>query len=199
MSLFLKETMKGDNETLLTDRSHKPRKPKSWEVSSRFLSPSSTLSRDMGMPSPNQALSPVKPSTPPDNRKHRSLDQDGGFIRGLWPSSTTTSQSSSNKNFSTLADHLGNERLRDYLDRKTNEKAKYTHVFSLGRQRSCSEFSRFDNGKEKEKGKGGAKENHKPLLGGSMRYTGKLKFPGKSSSSSSSTNSLSNNSGIARA
>lgn len=190
--------MKGVNETVLTDQSLKPRRPKSREVSSRFLSPSSTPSRDMGIPSPNQVLSPLrsaKPSTPPDARKHRSLDQDsaGGFIRGLWPSSTTTSQSS-NKNIDTLAEHLGNERLRDYLDRKTNEKSSYSSIFSLSRQRSCSEISRFENEKEK----GSAKENHRPLLGGSMRYTGKLKFPGKSSSSSSSSNSLSNNSGISR-
>ncbi|XP_031249283.1 QWRF motif-containing protein 3-like [Pistacia vera] len=190
--------MKDVNETLLTDQSLKPRRPKSREVSSRFLSPSSTPSRDMGIPSSNQVLSPllsVKPSTPPDARKHRSLDQDsaGGFIRGLWPSSTTTSQSS-NKNIGTLAEHLGNERLRDYLDRKTDEKSSYSSVFSLSRQRSCSEFSRLENEKEKEKGS--AKENHRPFLGGSMRYTGKLKFPGKSSSSSSSSNSLSNNSGI---
>ncbi|KAJ4729887.1 QWRF motif-containing protein 3-like [Melia azedarach] len=156
--------MKGVNETVLTDQSLKTRRPKSREVSSRFLSPNSTSSRDTGIPSPNQPQSPLragKPSTPPDIRMHRSLEESSAsFIRGLWPSSTT---SSSNKNLGTLAEHLGNERLRDYLDRK-NESTK---------------------------------ENHRPILGGSMRYTGKLRFPGKSSSSSSSSsNSLPHNSGI---
>lgn len=184
--------MKGVNETVLTDQSLKTRRPKSREVSSRFLSPNSTSSRDTGIPSPNQPQSPLragKPSTPPDNRKHRSLEESSAsFIRGLWPSSTT---SSSNKNLGTLAEHLGNERLRDYLDRKNGEKLSSNSVFSLSRQRSCSEISRFENEKES------TKENHRPILGGSMRYTGKLRFPGKSSSSSSSSsNSLPHNSGI---
>lgn len=182
--------MKGVDNALLTDKS---RRPKSREVSSRFLSPKSAPSSDMGIPSPNQAFSPrrsVKSSMPPDDRKHRSLDQ------GLWPSSTTTISQSSDKKIGTLAEHFGNERLRDFLDRKADEKSSCSSVFLLGRQRSCSEFSRFQNEKEKEKGS--AKENHRPILGGSMRYTGKFKFPGKSSSSSSSSNSSSDNSGIAR-
>lgn len=193
--------MKGVNDSTFTDQSLKTRRPKSREVSSRFLSPKATPSSDTPIQSPKQARSPhphragTKPSTtPPDTRKHRSLDQDSsssissGFIRGLWPSSTTSSSSPSNKNLGTsLAEHLGNERLKDYLDHK--KLSGNNNIFSLGRQRSCSEFNRFENEKEKQS----AKENHRPILGGSMRYTGKFKFSGKSSSSSSSSLSGSGN------
>lgn len=191
--------MKGDNEPLLSDQSFKSRRPKSREVSSRFLSPT-TPTHDNGIPSASQAspLLRLKPTT--DARKHRSLE-DPGFIRGLWPSSITSSspsQSLDKKNLDTLADHLGNERLKDLLDRKKNEKSvTNNNVFSLSRQRGATMFSRFENENEKEKEKESAKENHRPLLGGSMRYTGKLRFPGKSSSSSSSSsNSWSHNSGF---
>ncbi|KAF2286726.1 hypothetical protein GH714_024712 [Hevea brasiliensis] len=191
-----------DNDPLLSDQPLKPRKPKSRGVSSRFLSPITT-SQDNAIPSPtpSQASSPLRKKSS-DTRKQRSLE-DPGFIRGLWPSSITSSSpshsTSRNRNVGTLADHLGNERLRDFLERKKDEKSvKNSNVFSLSRQRSCSEYSRFDNekDKEKEKEKESMKENHRPLLGGSMRYTGKLHFPGKSSSSSSSSssNTLSNNS-----
>ncbi|KAL0291695.1 UNVERIFIED_CONTAM: hypothetical protein Scaly_2624300 [Sesamum calycinum] len=43
----------------------------------------------------------------------------------------------------------------------------------LHRQRSCTEFSRFENEK---KINNAAKENQKPVFGGSMRYTGKFKL-----------------------
>ncbi|KAL5864976.1 hypothetical protein ACOSQ3_002490 [Xanthoceras sorbifolium] len=177
-----------------SDQSIKPRRQKSREVSSRFLSPSST-SRDMGSPSPSQAMSPMrtKPSTPPDARKHRSLEEDSsGFVRRLWPSSSTTSNSSSssnqssNKNLETLAEFLGNERLKDYLEQKNEEKSSKSSVFSLSRQRSGREVGKSENViKEKDS----AKENHRPILGGSTRYTGK-------SSSSSSSVSLSHDSGF---
>ncbi|KAI9177837.1 hypothetical protein LWI28_019835 [Acer negundo] len=171
------------------DQSIKPRRQKSREVSSRFLSPSSTPTRDnMGIQSPNQTISPIrpKPSTPPDARKHiRSLEDSSGFVRRLWPSSSDSSSSSNNKNLETLAEFLGNERLTDYLERKNEEKSSKNSsnsVFSLSRQRSCREVS------EKQS----AKENHRPVLGGSTRYTGKLRFlPGKSSSNSLSHDSSS--------
>ncbi|KAK3184227.1 hypothetical protein Dsin_031513 [Dipteronia sinensis] len=171
------------------DQSIKPRRQKSREVSSRFLSPSSTPTRDnMGIQSPNQTMSPIrpKPSTPPDARKHiRSLEDSSGFVRRLWPSSSSDSSSSSNnKNLETLAEFLGNERLTNYLERKNEEKSSKSSsssVFSLSRQRSCREVS------EKQS----AKENHRPVLGGSTRFTRKLRFPGKSSS-----NSLSHDSGV---
>lgn len=47
-------------------------------------------------------------------------------------------------------------------------------------------FSRFENDKKESS----TKENHKPFFGGSMRYTGKFKFPGISSVSSSSESTL---------
>ncbi|WJZ99450.1 hypothetical protein VitviT2T_017895 [Vitis vinifera] len=171
----------------------KPRKQKSREVSSRFLSPSSTSSLvDAATPSLNQALSPVRRKTvsSANTRKHRSLE-DSGLARGLWPSlspsatssSSSSLPSSSNSKLDTLADHLGNERLQDLLERKDTERSLKNGASLFYRQRSCSEFNRFEDEKES------LKENHRPSIGGSMRYTGKFRFPGKSSSSSSSSSS----------
>jgi hypothetical protein len=80
------------------------------------------------------------------------------------------------KNFGTLGDHLRNERLKDQKKDKKSLSGSDNGGF-LNRQRSSSEFSRFDNHNES------AKENNKPrLIGGSMRFTEKLMLPGKSSS-----------------
>uniref|UniRef100_A0A803QK73 Uncharacterized protein n=1 Tax=Cannabis sativa TaxID=3483 RepID=A0A803QK73_CANSA len=132
------------NESLLFSDSVKPRKPKSREVSSRFLS-----SIETGIQSPTQGLSPVrrKPgtSTFPELKKNRAHHhhqlEDPGYLRGLWPS------------------------LNDLLERKSSD------IFE--RQRSSRETNRFENDKQS------SKENHRPILGGSMRY-----YTGSSSSSS---------------
>ncbi|XWS68585.1 hypothetical protein CRYUN_Cryun04dG0103100 [Craigia yunnanensis] len=181
--------MKNDNEPPTTEQSLKPRRSKSREVSSRFLSPTSTPAHDSGLLSPNKPLSPLRrKSTSTDTRKHRSLDDPSGLLRGLWPSSTTTTSSSSNPKLDTLADHLGNERLKDFIERKSHEKRTNEGSFSLNKQRNHTEFSRFTENIEKES----VKENHRPSLGGSMRYTTKLGFPKKSSSSSTSSSSSPN-------
>uniref|UniRef100_A0A6N2LZA1 QWRF motif-containing protein 3 n=1 Tax=Salix viminalis TaxID=40686 RepID=A0A6N2LZA1_SALVM len=177
-----------ENEPFLlsSDQSLKPRRSKFREVSSRFLSPTSP-SHNNGTPSPNQgSSSPLRPKPSSDGRKHRSHD-DPGSIRGLWPSSSPSQSSNSQNNQGTLADHLGNARLKDLLDHKKDEKpTKSSSVFSLDRQRSTGAvFGRSGNDKKKES----TKENHRPILGGSMRYTGKFHLPGKSSSSSSSSSS----------
>lgn len=176
------------NEPAVSDQSPKPRKARSREVSSRYLSPNSTSSHESGIPSPNsQSLSPIghKPATATTTsvssnarkQQHKSLD-DPALMRGLWPSSaTTTSSSSTSKNSGTLGDHLGNERLKDRKKDKKSLSGNDNGGF-LNRQRSSSEFGRFENHKES------AKENNRPRIGGSMRYTEKLTLPGKSSSSS---------------
>lgn len=156
---------------VVLDQSMKPRsrKPKYREVSSRFMSPSSspTNSIDIGNPPPIQALSPVRRK--PDSRKNRpgQLD-DPASLRGLWPSSSLSSSASK---FDTLADHLGNDRLNDLLERKSS--------VSLDIQRSSRESI---NRNENDKDFTGTKENHRPIVGGSMRYTGTSRFSGKSSS-----------------
>ncbi|TYI51200.1 hypothetical protein E1A91_D12G158600v1 [Gossypium mustelinum] len=170
----------------------KLRGSKSREVASRFLSPTSTPTHDSPLHSPNKPLSPLRrKSTSTDPRKHRSLeDPPSGLLGGLWPSSTTTTTTSSSSNpkkLDTLADFLGNERLKDFIERKSYEKRTNSVPFSLTKQTSHSEFSRFvENDKQIS-----AKENHRPSVGGSMRYTSKLGFSRKSSSSSSSTSSSS--------
>ncbi|KAF7805893.1 QWRF motif-containing protein 3-like [Senna tora] len=172
-------------------QSPKHRRGRTREVSSRFLSPTSTASFEAEAASPRDVFSPVrrKPgSNSTDTRKHRS-QEDPGFVRGqLWPSSSPTPK---NTHAATLADHLGNDRLKEYIDRKNNEKsAKPNSVFSLTKQRSCSTvFSRFE--KDQTDQNNISKENDKPLVvGGSMRYTGKIGFPVKSSPSSTKSNSI---------
>jgi hypothetical protein len=176
-----------DNEPAVSDQSPKPRRARSREVSSRYLSPNSTSSHESGIPSPNsQSLSPIghKPvtatfsaSSNARKQQHKMLD-DPALMRGLWPSSaTTSSSSSSSKNSGTLGDHLGNERLKDRNKDKKSLSGSDNGGF-LNRQKSSSEFGRFDNHKES------AKENNRPRIGGSMRFTEKLTHPGKSSSSS---------------
>ncbi|GLT76373.1 hypothetical protein SLA2020_480380 [Shorea laevis] len=172
---------------MVSDQSLRPRKPKSREVSSRFLSPR-TIAPDAGTLSPNKVYSPSRrKSTSIDTRKHRSLEDTGLSVRGVWPSSSSSTKQE------TLADHLGNERLNDLLERRTRDKSENHGVSSLSRQRSCSDrFNKFDSEKEI------AKENHRPsLIGGSMRYTGMLGFSRKSSpSSTSSSSSSSSNSNV---
>ncbi|OVA13888.1 Protein of unknown function DUF566 [Macleaya cordata] len=184
------------DKTVVSEQSpNKPRRSKSREVTSRFLSPTS----EPGISSPNQTLSPVRQRKTTglftdSARKHRSVDEIG-LIKGLWPSSSSSSSSSStsqssSKKFDTLADHLGNERLKDLMERKNEEKASNNASHSnqfLSRQRSSSEFSRF------EKEKDSSKENHRPIIGGSMRHTGKFRFSGMTVSSSNKSSSSSSN------
>ncbi|KAM7276759.1 hypothetical protein ACFE04_018625 [Oxalis oulophora] len=173
--------MKTENERLL---SLKPRKIKTREVSSRFLSPTSSSSSINigGIQSPSQATTPLhvkSTSSSSDSRKLKSLEDSSGLIRGLWPSSSP-------KNLGTLADHLGSERLNEFIERKKDDRKSSgpdrSSVFSLSRQRSHTGSARFENADS-------VKENHRPVIGGSMRYTGKSRFVDKSSSSSQSFNS----------
>ncbi|KAH6825135.1 hypothetical protein C2S53_008681 [Perilla frutescens var. hirtella] len=161
--------------------SHHPKKPKSREVSPRFLSPASSTtssSTDYGShESPTSILSPIKqqkPRSSTDSRKPKTL-KNSGFLRGLWPSSSVPSLP---KKPDTLADFIGNEQREELAERKVKKKSDQNPSI-LNRQRSCTEFSRFDN----DRNNIASKENFNPIFGGSMRYTGKFKFPGKSKSS----------------
>ncbi|XP_075499578.1 LOW QUALITY PROTEIN: QWRF motif-containing protein 3-like [Primulina tabacum] len=165
--------------TTISDHLLKPKNPKSREVSSKFLSPNSftttsSSSAEYGIQSANIILSPIKekPRSSIDSKRHKSLE-NSGFLRGLWPSSSTLSPSVPLKP-DTLADHLGNERLKDISETKQNQNLEF-----LSRQRSCTGLSRFESGK-----KGAAKENHRPIFGRSVGITGKFKFHGKSLKSS---------------
>ncbi|XP_010278394.1 PREDICTED: QWRF motif-containing protein 3-like [Nelumbo nucifera] len=172
------------NQNTASDHSPKPRRLKSREVSSRFLSPPSTASTEPGIPSPNQVtLSPLRLTTgsAADVRKHRNVDETA-LIRGLW-SSSNTSQSLGKKS-STLADHLGNERLKNLIEgRNSDGSSANNNSLHLAKQRSCSEISRFENENMN------SKENHHPITGGPMRCTGRSRCTGKTCSNASSSNS----------
>ncbi|XP_047338233.1 QWRF motif-containing protein 3 [Impatiens glandulifera] len=166
-----------------SDHSIKQRRLKSREVSSRFLSPPSS---DTGTSSPTRrVLSPLrqKQSSSPSSsdqkftsRRHTSFGNGSGINHGLWPSS------SSSQNQSSLADHLGNERLIDFIDRKPNVRENSDH--SLNRQNSCMELSRFEK-------KLNRIERNKPDfgIGGSTRYVKERTFSARYSNTSS-TNRL---------
>ncbi|XP_041003995.1 QWRF motif-containing protein 3 [Juglans microcarpa x Juglans regia] len=176
--------LSGDDQSFKLRRASR----RSREVTSRFLSPSSLTSNETGIPSPNnQSFSPTRrkhitssPTSSTNSRRQRSLDDSAGLIHQLWPSSATSSSTKSTKNLGTLADHLGNERLKD---RKNDKKTANDNDPFLD--------SRFENEKEIS-----TKENQRPSLGRSMRYTGKLAFPGKSSSSSLLNSSAKTSSGF---
>ncbi|KAI4385000.1 hypothetical protein MLD38_003077 [Melastoma candidum] len=164
----------------------KPRRTRSRELASPSATP---VHEGGGMPrSPTQRNPGGKTSR--DDRRQRS-SEDSSFARGgLWPSAMGISapSPSNSKKVGTLADHLGNERLRDFLDRKGDRSGDSPALAAIGRQRSTSEICRFENDDQDKDAKKSAKENHRPILGGSMRYTGKLLFPGRKSSSSSNGN-----------
>nr|XP_043625509.1 QWRF motif-containing protein 3-like [Erigeron canadensis] len=148
--------------------SDKPLLEKSRSVKSRHLSPVSSVEQ--------------RPSLPPSPNRHAkqktSVKHKGSLLNGVWPSSTPNSLKSDKENPQaiTLADCLGNDRKRDSV-----------RSSFLSKQKSCSEFNRFENIPKKENS---LKENHKPIFGGSMRYTGKFRFSaGRSSVSSSSSSS----------
>ncbi|XP_055824512.1 QWRF motif-containing protein 3 [Solanum dulcamara] len=156
----------------------KPKKTKSREVRSRYLSPTSNSSiLDDENQSP-QCIVP-KPRSSTDYKKHKSLEKSG-LMGKLWPSSS----SSSSTMMDTLANHLGNDRLKDLEERKNRENSN-SHPLFLSKQKSCTGFSRFENENEM------TKEKRRSFFGRSMGYTGKIKFPGRFSTNSSKSSNLS--------
>nr|XP_016440937.1 PREDICTED: QWRF motif-containing protein 3-like [Nicotiana tabacum] len=143
-----------DCENMGFDHSLTPKKPKSRKISSRYLSTTSNRSiLDTENQSPQNIV--PKPRSSTDCNKLKSLE-NSGLMGKLWPSSSST--------VDTFANHLGNERQKDIEEHK--------NPMSLSKQKSCTEFSRFENEKEKRRS----------FFGG--RYTRKLKFPGRFSTSS---------------
>ncbi|XP_024995326.1 QWRF motif-containing protein 3-like [Cynara cardunculus var. scolymus] len=153
--------------------SDQTRRQKSREVSSRYLSPI------VAPPSP-----PLAPNSKPSSstkQKHKHT----GFIRGLWPSSSTHSSKSQKENpptttgAATLADHLGSERRKDGVKRSGNSPL-------LSKQKSCTEFRRSEHNSNT---KSILKEYHyhTPIHGGKLMFSGRSSI--SSSTSSSSTRS----------
>ncbi|KAG5551879.1 hypothetical protein RHGRI_010103 [Rhododendron griersonianum] len=171
--------MNSDSETGYPHGSPKPRRPKSRDISSRYLSHSSLSSpeRKFDLPSPRQTLSPRQkpPRSSHDTRRQRSFggssDDDGGLIRGLWPAPTPIKISSSSKKLDTFGDYLGKERLKDLKIDNKNSKVKQNIENPL------FEYE-MTGGKI-------AKENQKSFFGGSMR----LGFPRRSSKTPASKSS----------
>ncbi|KAK1284759.1 hypothetical protein QJS10_CPB21g00734 [Acorus calamus] len=158
-----------EDEIGRSEFSHWLRNPKQRSSSSRYLPPPSSAV-DGGIPSPIRRRSPA----PHFDRTSISAS------RGLWPSSSNGGGGSSE----TLADHLCNDRLIDLAERKTpiggsksSNSTRSNSTRSVCRQRSSSDFGRFEDR---------SKENRP--IGGSMRYLGKLRFP-KSRASSFSVDS----------
>ncbi|XP_015081840.2 LOW QUALITY PROTEIN: QWRF motif-containing protein 3 [Solanum pennellii] len=172
--------MKENYENVGFGDSLKPKKSKSREVSSRYLSPTSNSSIiDDKNQSPESIVSKTRSST--DYNKHKSLEKSG-LLGKLWPSSSSPSSI-----MDTFGNHLGNERLKDVEERKDLENSNSnSHPLFLSKQKSCTGFSRFENEKERTK----EKEKRRSFFGGS----GKIKFPGKFSNNSSKSSNLSDGS-----
>ncbi|XP_051135507.1 QWRF motif-containing protein 3 [Andrographis paniculata] len=170
-----------------SDGSLKFRKPKVRQVSSRFLMSSSSSVENGNQASPNisETLNMQKSnsSSTSNTRKHNTLEKSG-FFRGLWPSSSPPNH----KPDHTLADCIGYDRARDDIEQRKSKSKREQHPLSLNRQRSCTEFSRFDENEKQSSLINKSKENHnhKPIFGGSMRYTARLKLSTAKSSDSSS-------------
>ncbi|KAK9082174.1 hypothetical protein Syun_031623 [Stephania yunnanensis] len=167
---------------VVADQSFKSRRAKSREVSSRFLSPTASSSSSLdqtgsSLSSPNRAPKSsvgVMNASSSSRKQHQSAE-DMSLIRGLWPSSSSSSSSSSKK-LGTLAEHLGNDRLKDFIEQKNGigidgDRGIGSGLISRRRSSSSKYLSRF--GKEKDQSV--SKENHRPV-GGSARYTGKTSF-----------------------
>ncbi|KAG9452748.1 hypothetical protein H6P81_005652 [Aristolochia fimbriata] len=144
--------MQGESGTL--------RRLRSREVSSRYLSPILSSPTRSGIPSPNRVHSPSKKNASVSEQR-KSIDEVGAMRGGLWPSASATPSTPEKMVVSTLADHLGTERLMDL------EKRKGTNKSILSKQKSSLEISRFDE-RKKDETKESAKENRP--VGGSMRY-----------------------------
>ncbi|KAK9156209.1 hypothetical protein Sjap_003689 [Stephania japonica] len=190
------EVVSDERASFNSDQSFKSRRPKSREVSSRFLSPTSSSVEQTGssLSSPNRAVSPIKRKSSvgvmnagSSSRKQHQSAEDMSLLRGLWPSS-----SSSSKKLGTLAEHLGNDRFKDLIERKNGigiDGNRGIGFISRRRSSSSKYLSRFG----KEKDQCGLKENHRPV-GGSVRYAGKtspLQSRKSLSSRRTSTDSLS--------
>ncbi|KAJ9560659.1 hypothetical protein OSB04_005819 [Centaurea solstitialis] len=106
---------------MISDQSRRKNSP---PVTSRYLSPSSPAAEP-------PSLLPPSP-THNDQQKPKSSSK---LLRGVWPSSSK-SHNQNSLTATTLADYLGNDRKRD------------TH---LSKQKSCSEFSRFENIQQRNK------------------------------------------------
>ncbi|CAH9121219.1 unnamed protein product [Cuscuta epithymum] len=161
-------------KTMEFDQSFKPKRAKTREVSSRFRSPSTFSTSG----SHNQ-INPMTPSnhilsTPPKKAPRSSKGSEkSGFMAKLWPSSVTSSF-----------------RLEGLAVHGREEEELSSSPASVSRQMSCRDFSRFAGEKDEQ---GIARENQRPLFGGSMRYAGKFATPTRSSTSPSSSSSCSSN------
>uniref|UniRef100_M1BK95 QWRF motif-containing protein 3 n=1 Tax=Solanum tuberosum TaxID=4113 RepID=M1BK95_SOLTU len=169
--------MKENYENIGFGDSLKPKKTKSREVSSRYLSPTSNSSIfDDKNQSPESIVPKTRSST--DYNKHKSFEKSG-LMGKLWPSSSSPSSI-----MDTFGNHLGNERLKDVEERKNREISNSnSHPLFLNKQKSCTGFSRFENENERTK----EKEKRRSFFGGS----GKIKFPGRFSTNSSKSSNLS--------
>ncbi|KAL7611043.1 hypothetical protein Lser_V15G11174 [Lactuca serriola] len=163
---------------MISDQTRR-QKSREREVSSRYLSPIATPSSLPQSPNHNHTLSNPKQSS---SAKHKHT----GFIRGLWPSSTSHSSKSQKENppnttataVTTLSDNLGNER-------KDGVKRSGYSMF-LSKQKSCREFRHSESHSST---KSSFKEHRTPVYSG----IGKI-IPGRSSISSSVSSSSSSKS-----
>ncbi|KAL4201984.1 hypothetical protein AMTRI_Chr02g261540 [Amborella trichopoda] len=169
----MKKDSNGESVQPLQRQTSKSREWSSVSSPNRFLSPTHRKSPDTRKNKNSEELVLIRgpwPSAMSSSSSSSSLSQSSNFTSSL---STNSSSSSSLSSFSsilsarresgTLADHLGNERLMDLIDKRERRHSKITQADNLTRQKSCSETRVLS------KASFSLKENRP--MGGSMRYT----------------------------
>ncbi|KAK4787428.1 hypothetical protein SAY86_011261 [Trapa natans] len=156
-----------------------PRGQKSREVSSRFLSSSGPVPlHDSGIQSPSIA-------SPPMRKKPLSHSLDSKIA-------LSGSDSYNYERSNSLSYHLGHDQLKDIMERKNNtQNVTSDAVLYLNRHMSCSEIIKFESNchnKDSSSSSGYSylKDIQRSNLGRSTRYTEKLIFAGRRSSSAAS-------------
>ncbi|CAN1231437.1 QWRF motif-containing protein 3 [Linum perenne] len=157
----------------MNDPSQKPRRStKSREVSSRFLlAPASSPSREFIICNTKNGTNPSSSSSPVSQSPVRSI-KSAARVKSRNPEPSLWPSSAAAK---TLADHLGSNSINKRLKDAQLSKCDSERMIQIQKE----------------------KENHRPAIGGSFRYSGKQGFRGnnKPSSPSSSESTSSSSSG----
>ncbi|XP_027343331.1 QWRF motif-containing protein 3-like [Abrus precatorius] len=171
--------MKTPNTSPVSSSSPKSRLHRNRELTSRF-SPSPPSATTPSLES-IECNSPIrrKSSSPADGRRHK-ITEDPGFTRHqLWPSSSSSSSTTAKRDSGTLADHITEDRIIEQLN--VNEKERHNKSSSIFSQMGSRGF---ENCATSSTASNGFKENDRPIIGGSTRFSGRFIAPGESSPSS---------------
>ncbi|KAK7324742.1 hypothetical protein VNO77_28549 [Canavalia gladiata] len=154
--------MKTPDGSPVSSSSPKPRQHRNREVTSRFQPspPSSTTPSSES----KECHSPIrrKSTSPADGRRQKITEEPSFMRQQLWPSSSSSTSTTTAKRNSggTLADHITEDRIIEHLNPKTS--STFSHKGSRHLENSVTATSTASNV---------SKENDRPIIGGSARYS----------------------------